>query len=136
MISLETLSETVFKEFDLWILVEADWSLYLQFFKIFSGSSTGDLGLGSGLLLVYLLLLEARISQWSFSKYQWSHQVKNNNLLCPIVVHHQQSNQNFVVLCGDNITLVPRQRRQDVIAWILVVVVSAKWTQGNLQTRL
>ena len=108
------------------MLVEADRSLYLRFFKIFSGFSTGDAGSGSGLLLVYLLLLEAKISQWSCSKYQWSHQVKNNNLLCLIVVHHQQSNLNFVVLCGDNITLVPRQQRQDVITWILAVVVSAK----------
>ena len=37
----------------------ADWSLYLRFFKILLGFSTGKARSGSGLLLVYLF--EARI---------------------------------------------------------------------------
>ena len=43
------------------MLIEADRSLYLRFFKILSGFSTGKARSGSGLLLVYLFLLEARI---------------------------------------------------------------------------
>ena len=41
------------------MLVETDWPLYLRFFKIFSGFSTGKARSGSGLLLVYLF--EARV---------------------------------------------------------------------------
>ena len=56
---LETLSEAVFKDFDLRMLTETDWPLYLRFFMILSGLSTGKARSGSGLLLVYLF--EARV---------------------------------------------------------------------------
>ena len=44
--------------------------------KIFSGLSTGFVGLGSGFFLVYFLLDGAKISQWShtFKINQWSHE--------------------------------------------------------------
>ena len=67
------LTKYVAKELDLWKMGKADWSLCFFVFRILLGSSTGDLGSGFGLLLVYLLPNEARISQWSHKNHQWSH---------------------------------------------------------------
>ena len=61
---------------------------------------------------------------------------KVTTFLCPTVIHHQQSDLNFVVFEGDDKSLIPRQQRQDVSSWILATVVTTKGTQGNLQTNL
>ena len=55
------LTESIAKELDLSKIDKVDWSFCFLVFRILSGSSTGDLGSGSGLFLVCLLLDEAKI---------------------------------------------------------------------------
>ena len=66
------------KDMDLFNKREDELFFFFPSPKIFSRLSTGSIGFGSTVFLVYFLLDGARIYQWShtFKINQWSHQGK------------------------------------------------------------